>query len=163
MGDLSHLLQDLGYLEVATYLQSGNAAFASPLQETDSISDRIRRGLLQQLGLDLEVTVLTRAQLEAAATANLFPEEADPRRLHLIFLAAPASQERANSVARASLLAEQRGDPDRARLLGSAIYLRTPNGFATSRLAAALLRPGPESGTARNWATVEALLDLFAE
>lgn len=53
---------------------------------------------------------------------------------------------------------------DTAAVTGRAVYLLLPGGLGTSRLAAALTRPGglgPDVvGTARNWSTVTALTAL---
>jgi uncharacterized protein (DUF1697 family) len=55
------------------------------------------------------------------------------------------------------------GSPDTITVVGRVAYLHTPAGFGTSELAKALTsrRSNPlADGTARNWATVTALLAL---
>ena len=51
---------------------------------------------------------------------------------------------------------------DLARVVGTTLYLHTPDGFGRSELAAQLTRAGPvgTAATARNWATVRKLLDM---
>jgi uncharacterized protein (DUF1697 family) len=55
------------------------------------------------------------------------------------------------------------GSRDTVTVIGRVAYLHTPDGFGTSTLARTLTsgRSNPlADGTARNWATVAALLDL---
>jgi uncharacterized protein (DUF1697 family) len=51
---------------------------------------------------------------------------------------------------------------DLARVVGTTLYLHTPDGFGRSELAAQLTKAGPvgTAATARNWATVRKLLDM---
>ncbi len=56
-----------------------------------------------------------------------------------------------------------KGSPDTVTVIGRVAYLHTPDGFGTSELAKTLTsgRSNPlADGTARNWATVTALLAL---
>lgn len=50
IADLRDLLSDLGLDEVATYLQSGNAVFASDRAHRVALSDEIEKALADQVG-----------------------------------------------------------------------------------------------------------------
>ncbi|MCA1710399.1 MAG: DUF1697 domain-containing protein [Actinobacteria bacterium] len=66
MADLRSVLTDLGYGEVKTYLNSGNATFTS--SRTPEAAD-VEQGLRDRLGLDVRATLRTRPQLQAALDA----------------------------------------------------------------------------------------------
>jgi uncharacterized protein (DUF1697 family) len=68
-------------------------------------------------------------------------------------------------VAAAQQRAGERGSSDQARVVGSTLFLHTPDGFGRDDLATELTRvggarPAEVAGTARNWATVQKLLSL---
>ncbi|HSK59565.1 MAG TPA: hypothetical protein VK935_10985, partial [Actinomycetospora sp.] len=66
-------------------------------------------------------------------------------------------------VAQAQERAAAKGSRDEAAIVGRVLYLHTPDGFGRSELAAELSKGGKRNaaeGTARNWATVLALLAM---
>src|SRR6476469_7359529 len=72
MAELKALLTELGFRDVSTYIQSGNAILRSELT-TETIARKIENALPQRFKLDTElirVLVLSRAELEAAIEAR---------------------------------------------------------------------------------------------
>ena len=66
MAQLKALLTDLGFADVSTYIQSGNAILKSDLK-ADAIAMKIEKALPEHFKLDttlIRVLVLSRAQLE---------------------------------------------------------------------------------------------------
>jgi uncharacterized protein (DUF1697 family) len=65
-------------------------------------------------------------------------------------------------VAAAEERAREQGSGDQARVVGTTVYLHTPDGFGRSELAAQLAKAGSggTAVTARNWATVQKLLAM---
>jgi uncharacterized protein (DUF1697 family) len=53
MSDLARVLTDLGYANVKTYLNSGNATFDSPTRSAKKVASAIEEALRDDLGLDL--------------------------------------------------------------------------------------------------------------
>src|SRR6185437_3205025 len=64
MADLRRLLQELGYVDVITHLNSGNAVFTSPLDPSAS-AEGIEQALVRELGVAAKVVVRTHAELAA--------------------------------------------------------------------------------------------------
>jgi uncharacterized protein (DUF1697 family) len=166
MADLRKVVESLGHGNVATYIQSGNVVFTSNHTDTAAIAAELERALAEALGRRSSVVVLSRAELATVIADNPFPEEANPTRVHVIFRGAVVGAEEAAAVAAAERRARDRGGRDRAKVVGRAVYLHTPDGFGASELAAQLTRINPAApdrgGTARNWATVtklQAMLD----
>jgi len=157
MSDLRACLEGLGYEDVETLLQSGNAVYRS--DEGAAASERrIERALLEQTGLEIPVAVRTARQLAAVVRRNpLRAHATDPKRHHVIFLSAKPS------AARAASLAPGEYEPERFELHGRELYVWWPDGVHRARLTLpAIERRLGVVGTARNWNTVEKLAALAA-
>ena len=114
-----------------------------------------------ELGVSCRVVVRTCAELAQVVADNPYPDEPNPKLVHAIFLTDDPSAEAEAHVAAAQQRAAARGSRDETRLVGRTLYLHTPDGFGRSKLAEELSRPrGTAEGTARNWATVLALLAM---
>ena len=99
--------------------------------------------------------VLTRRELERAAAGNPFREADDnPKSVHLFFLTEPAKDADVKSMNALKTATE------RFALKGRVMYLHTPDGFGSSKLAARVERFLGVETTARNWRTVTTLLEL---
>ena len=99
--------------------------------------------------------MLTRSDLERAAKDNPFPEAEDnPKSLHLFFLTEPPKKPDLKS------LEALKAKSERFTLKGKVLYLHTPDGFGTSKLAARVERLLGVEATARNWRTVTTLLEM---
>jgi uncharacterized protein (DUF1697 family) len=165
MAALREVVQGLGYTQVATYIQSGNMVFTSREGDTARIADVLERAIGDHLGVRPKVIVLTREELAQVIADNPFPEETNPRCVHAVFRNGPPGTEELAAVAAAQQRAREQGSSDQARVVGSTLFLHTPDGFGRSELAAELTRVGgartaDAAGTARNWATVQKLLAL---
>jgi uncharacterized protein (DUF1697 family) len=165
MADLRKVVESLGHREVATYIQSGNVVFTSEDTDTAAIAAELERALEETLGLRPSVVVLSQAELAKVIADNPFPDEANPKHLHAVFRATEVGAEEAAAIAAAERRARDKGSRDQAKVVGRAMYLRTPDGLGRSELAAQLARSNPavgdRGGTARNWATVTKLLAML--
>jgi uncharacterized protein (DUF1697 family) len=165
MADLRTVLSSLGYADVSTYIQSGNALFSADGTEPAALAADIEAALDKQLGMRPRVLVLTRDELAQVLRDNPYREETNPKAVHAVFLGAEPGPEQLAAVAEAEQKAAGKGGRDTARYVGRVLFLHTPDGFGRSELAVQLARrAGPMSakgaGTARNWATVTKLLQL---
>lgn len=160
MADLRAIVESLGHTEVATYLQSGNVVFRSRRGESGRLADEIEAAIAVASPIRPLVVVLSRAELAEVVAANPFPEEANPKLLHVLFRRGAPPPEEILELTTALEQASQRGSRDEARIVGHTLFLRTPDGFAGSQLAARLTRPKAAT-TARNWSTVTALARLL--
>ncbi len=156
MQDLRALLSGLGYTDVATLLQSGNAVFTSARRQPDKVCAEVERGIGETLGMPVRCVIRTAAQLAAVVAANPFPEHAgDGAKLMVAFL---------SGTVRGSALAgldAGRFAPDEFRVAGGEIYLWLPNGASGSRIPIDFW--DKQTGvltTTRNWNTVTKLREL---
>jgi uncharacterized protein (DUF1697 family) len=156
MSDLRELVEDLGYGDVRTLLNSGNVVFTVPASDRKAPAARIETAITARLGISARVTVLTAAELAAVVAANTLGKTADdPSRLLVTFLTDPAD--------RKSLLPLTKQDwaPDVLRVGARAAYLWCPRTTLESRLVVAVSRLLGDGATTRNWATVTKLHTLL--
>lgn len=154
MARLRELLTGLGYDDVRTHLQSGNAVFTSTRRSAEAVGADIEQAIRAELGMEIGVLVRTAAQLSAAVQANPLPASGrDPSRLLVLFL---------SDVPKKSAIPAP-GDvaPEEWHVGSREIYLWCPDGILTSTLAAmfSAARLGVQV-TARNWRTVCKLAEM---
>jgi uncharacterized protein (DUF1697 family) len=160
MAALREVVASLGHADVATYIQSGNVVFTAADGLPVSAAD-LEKTIATELGVSCRVVVRTCAELAQVVADNPYPDEPNPKLVHAIFLTDDPGAEAEAHVAAAQQRAAARGSRDETRLVGRTLYLHTPDGFGRSKVAEELSRPrGPGEGTARNWATVLALLAM---
>ncbi len=163
MAALRAALEADGFVHVRTYIQSGNVLVDATRSSPAKVATRVRAVIDSAFGLDIATMVLDAAALERVAQDNPYPDEPDPRRVHAIFL--PGVPD-ADAAARLEAMQEAvalKGSSDTFTLIGSTLYLHTPDGFGTSDLAKALTTKRSNeqlNGTGRNWSTVTTLLDM---
>ena len=154
MQKLVALLEELGCTDVATYIQSGNAVFrhrAGPA----SLSKKIRAAVGEHHDFEPEVLLLTHEELARAANGNPFSDaETDPKTLHIFFLASVPRRPDLKAIE------GLRAVDERCKLSKAVFYLHAPNGIARSKLAARVDRALGVAATARNWRTVQKILEL---
>jgi uncharacterized protein (DUF1697 family) len=154
MADFRRLLSGLGYEDTATYIQSGNAVFRSD-DTADAIGVAVSREIEARFGFRPQVFLLSGGALATALALNPFASEAeaDGQKVHLLFLESPLQPD-----ALAALNAAA-GPGENAALVGSVLYLHTPEGYGRSALAQAAARlKVPMTGrNARSAAAIAAL------
>jgi uncharacterized protein (DUF1697 family) len=158
MGDLRAALEDDGFGEVRTYLQSGNVILASRAKG-DDVARKVERLIAKEFGLDISIVVRSRAQLARVVEANPLRDVAkDPKRYQVSFLAVRPPRDLISQLEQAAVSSEQ------VVVIGREIYAWHPKTIARSRLWGLLA--GQQLGvtaTARNWTTVTKLLALANE
>jgi uncharacterized protein (DUF1697 family) len=146
MADLRTLMEELGYTDVTTVLQSGNVVFTGPKKDARG---KLREALHDRFGFEIDVVLRTAEELQKIADHDPFANEADdPKRSFVIFTEGKVSPP-----------ADEDWSPDRLHVNGSELYAWCPNGMQGSKLMKALGKPGiADTVTFRNMATVRKLL-----
>ena len=165
MADLRAVLSSLGYADVSTYIQSGNALFSTPDTDNAKLAAALESAIEDRFGIWSSVVVLSRDELARVLAANPYPDEPNPRLVHVVFLNAEPPGDLMTRISAAESASAAKGSRDTVQAGGRVLFLHTPDGFGRSELAIQLARrAGPMSakgaGTARNWATVTKLLQL---
>jgi uncharacterized protein (DUF1697 family) len=149
MAELRALLGGLGYAQVATLLNSGNAAFSAASGTAARHAQAIAAALAGQLGVDVPVIVKSAGELGAIVAANPIAIEAPD---HSRFLVAFAQD--AKSLAALAALAPLVAPREQFLIGRNAAYLLCAAGILESKAGIALLGKAGRSATTRNWATV---------
>lgn len=153
MADLRRLLASLGYGNVRTLLNSGNAVFEHGGMPADECATRIEAAVARELGVTARVTVLDGADLATVVQENTLVAQASDHARLLAFVLADPLRQRASL---APLLAQ--AWQDEAVVLGQrAAYLWCPGGVLESRAGQALGKLLGDGVTARNWNTIAKL------
>lgn len=162
MAALREMLAGLGYTDVRTLLNSGNAVIRSEDSPTD-VAAAVSRGLAEELKVPAEVIVRSRDQVVRAMAADPFGTVATEGSKHFLgFLAGRPSAERLQKIAEITENADTA--PDIARVIEDHVYLWCPNGISQARFKK--LNWDKALGTAvtvRNWNTVSKLVELADE
>jgi uncharacterized protein (DUF1697 family) len=156
MADLRLLLESLGYSDVRTLLNSGNAVFDGPVEPPAKHARRIQAAVASELGVDALVIVKTAKDMAAIVAGNKLAAIAtDPSRL----LVAITNDSKA--LAALESLAKIEWGSDDIHVGKHAAYVWCANGILESKVAVELLKGLARSGTTRNWSTVEKLHALL--
>lgn len=157
MADLRQLLSELGFTDVATLLQSGNAVFTYRRTKPEVLARRIQAAIREQLGLEVSCIVRTRQEMEAVMAGNPLGKMAsDGSKLLLVFLSDSPDPKRMAGHDAVEL------DPDRIRLGDRVIYQWCPEGILAAPAVGGLAeRHWSVTTTGRNWNTVTKLVALL--
>ncbi len=157
MADLRALAGELGWTDVATYIQSGNLVF-SAAGAAAALEDQLEKAIADRFDMQVPVIVRTRKALAALAAANPFTREAvdAPSRLLLFVSKAPI---RADAEQK---LAERAGEGEEVRSAAGAIYYYFAEGVGGSKVTpTAIDRACGSPTTGRNIRTVAKLLEML--
>lgn len=151
MADLRTWLTDLGYTDVRTLLQSGNAVFRTPKRPA-MVRREMEKALAEGAGFRIDCVLRSAAELRAVFDLNPFGDVAtDPARYHVSFLDVPGAWPEIDPAAY---------EPERVHLAEREAYFWLPGGTQQSKIMAAFPARKGEVATVRNWNTVTKLLAL---
>lgn len=156
MADLRNTLSDLGYGDVATHLQSGNAVFTTSDSAAD-IAENLTKRIAEEYGFDVPCVIRDSGQIDAIIERDLLAGKAtDPSRYLVVFLSGEPDHEAFAAIDAAKY------HPDEFALGEQEIYQWCPEGVRNSKLTHTFWgrRLGVQA-TARNWNTVVKLAQML--
>ncbi len=157
MPDLKTLYEALGFVQVATYVQSGNVVFRADNRDETQITRLIEAEIERVFGFKVPVLVRGKEEWQRVIAENPFLEQRneDPEKLYVTFLSA---------VPPASILENLTppvGIRDEFAVIGREIYLFCPAGYGKTKLSNTFFENKLKTtATTRNWRTVTALLEI---
>jgi uncharacterized protein (DUF1697 family) len=158
MAELRALCGELGWEEVATYIQSGNVVFTAAGTAV-AIEQELEDAIKEKLGIEVPVIVRTAAQWAEYPPGNPFPKAAkeEPNRLMLLLSKAPPANGAEDAIQARATAGEK------VKRAGDALWIHFPQGAGTSKLTPSLIdRAVGAPATARNYRTVTTLLEMLA-
>ncbi len=154
MADLRSWVTDLGYTDVRTLLQSGNAVFRTN-KKAATVRTELESALAEGAGFTVDVVLRTAPELRAVVDADPLGEfVTDPARYVVSFLDAPGKWPEIDAAAY---------EPERVHLAEREAYFWLPGGQMKSPILAAFPTRKGEVATVRNWNTVTKLLAMAEE
>jgi uncharacterized protein (DUF1697 family) len=157
MADLRTLLGKIGYTDVATLLNSGNAVFTAGAGSAASHATRIQKAVLTKLGVDALVIVKSDKDLAGIVAGNELGAVADPSRLLVALTHDP------KALSGVQALTHTDWGKERLHVGKHAAYLWCANGILESKALGVLLKGLEGAGTTRNWATLTKIHALMGE
>jgi uncharacterized protein (DUF1697 family) len=158
MADLRTWLTELGYENVRTFLQSGNALFRSDRTPAE-LEREIGKRLGEQAGFEVRCLIRDHAELRRVVDADPFGDVAtNHSRYAVAFLSERPKK------ARLATLDPDAFAPERFHIGKREIYVWYPDGIHQSRLNNELTeRNLGVVATVRNWNTVRRLMEMSAD
>lgn len=158
MADLRKLIEDLGYTDVRSVLNSGNLVFAADGAKPDLAAAAIEEQMVLKLGVAARVMVLSREELATVLAENTVLEQANDHARLLVFILGDTAMRAA-----VAPLCELTWGSEALALGQRAAYVWCPDGVLASAAASALGKQLGDTTTSRNWNTLCKLYALCNE
>jgi uncharacterized protein (DUF1697 family) len=152
MPALRAMAEDLGYADVATYINSGNLILSSA-KKADTVEREISKTIKDTFGRPIDVTVRTPAQLKKILAENPYPD-GNPSQVTVAFLTKAPAKEAKDKVAAVAK------DYEPFTIAGQQVYVNYSQGIGRSKLAEKFSDIIGVSSTVRNIRTVDKVLAL---
>ena len=156
MADLRAALEDAGFEDVKTYVQSGNVALTAKERSPAKVGRKVEKAIEKAFGFDVAVVVRSRAEIAALIEDDPLGDVAtNPTYRIVVFLADKLDR------ARLADVDPEQFAPEAFALRDYELVMWAPEGQRDSKLVRTLTeKRSGVVGTARNWKTVLKLLDL---
>lgn len=157
MAELRALCSELGWTDVATYIQSGNLVFSAS-GVAEALEAALERAIAGRFKMEVPVVVRTAAQWRRYAPSSPFPQAAkdEPNRLMLLVSKKPPAAGAERAIQAKAAAGEQ------VRRTGDSLWIHFPQGSGTSKLTPTLIdRAIGSPATSRNFNTVLKLEEML--
>jgi uncharacterized protein (DUF1697 family) len=144
---LRKMLAELGFENVATYIQSGNVVLTSDKAAAE-VTKAIEGAFPQAFGFSSRPTVRSLAEWQRVIDEDPFAQvRGEGKQMHAVFLDQQPSEAAVDGL-------KALASTEEMVLAKGVLYLYTPDGFGRSKVAEALDKVLRVPLTARNWNTV---------
>lgn len=157
MAEFRAALTEAGFENVQSYIQSGNVVLeADAALSQGDVSKSVQKTLLDGFDIETPLMLLTEARLKQAALENPLAQTFEKANwMFLFFLSeVPPSPN-------LEKLTELTAENERWELLGDVFYVYAGDGAGRSKLIARAEKLLGVAATARNWKTVQKLLEMI--
>ena len=158
MEALKNMLENMGYSDVETYIQSGNVFVTTDEESGSAVGFAIKQEIYKVFGHDVPVIVVTKNDLELCFKNNPFlkEKEVDTKKLYVAFI----SKELPSSAINELKISQFK--PDEAVIDGNRIFIKYDIGAGKTRLDQKYIEKKLNVvATMRNWNSVTKLLEMF--
>ncbi|WP_396166273.1 DUF1697 domain-containing protein [Flavobacterium sp.] len=158
MDALKKMLENMGFKNVETYIQSGNVFLDSEEENAASVGFKIKQEISKVFGYDVPVIMVSKTDLELCFKNNpyLKEKECDFKKLYVAFISKELSPLAINDLKISNF------KPDEAAIDGSRIYIKYAIGAGKTNLDQKYIEKKLNVvSTIRNWNTVTKLLEMY--
>ena len=158
MEDLKRMLEYIGFSNVRTYIQSGNALFESGGSNKRKMEAEIAQEIKNKIDRDIVVIVKTAQEILRIAESHPLAHLGDPENLYVTVLSHdPAASD-------VEALMETMNEVDMHEVANRAVYTHYGKGYGTSKRSNNFIEKILKvSATTRNWATMRKLAEMGTE
>lgn len=160
MEALKIALENIGFQNVVTYIQSGNVFVDSDEENAPAVGFKIKQEIFKTFGHEVPVVVIGKKDLETCFKNNPFLKEKDLdiKKLYVAFVSMELKNESINDLKMSQV------KPDEANIDGSRIYIKYAVGAGKTKFDQKYIEKKLNvTATIRNWNTVTQLLKIFEE
>jgi uncharacterized protein (DUF1697 family) len=160
MEALKTTLENIGFQNVTTYIQSGNVFVDSEEENLASVGFKIKQEIFKAFGHEVPVVVIGKTDLENCFKNNPFLKEKDldTKKLYVAFVSTTLKSDSINDLKMSQV------KPDEANIDESRIYIKYAVGAGKTRFDQKYIEKKLNViATVRNWNTVTQLLKMYEE
>ena len=160
MEALKTMLENIGFTNVRTYLQSGNVFVDSEEESASKVGFIIKQEIFKVFGHEVPTIVITKEDLELCFKNSPYLKEKDidTKKLYVAFVSTELKKENIND------LKISQFKPDEASIDGNRIFIKYAVGAGKTRLEGKYIEKKLNViVTMRNWNTVTNLLKMYVE
>ena len=157
MEALKALYEELGFMHIQTYIQSGNVVFQHQSANLRELEKRIEDGIRQKYEFDVPVIILEIEELKQVIASNPFLNDTtkDISKIYVTYLSVVPDMERYDKIITGQQYEEE------FQLIGKTIFIYCPNGYGNTKLSNNFLESKLKvTTTTRNWKTTLELLRI---
>lgn len=156
MPELKAVFEELGFKNVATYINSGNLAFEANKTAEGKLIAKIEKAVEREFGMNVQVMIRDQAAMQEVFANKPFTGEFESHKeMHVLFIKDEMPDDKQEL-----LLARQTSD-EQFVIRGREIYCHLKLGVADSLFGKGFIEKKLKVAvTARNWRTVEKISEL---
>jgi uncharacterized protein (DUF1697 family) len=160
MEALKTALENIGFQNVVTYIQSGNVFVDTDEENAPAVGFKIKQEIFKVFGHEVPIVVIGKSDLEKSLKNNPFLKEkdVDTKKLYVAFVSIALRSDSINDLKMSQV------KPDEAHIDDSRIYIKYAVGAGKTRFDQKYIEKKLNViSTIRNWNTVTQLLKMYEE
>lgn len=160
MDALQKMLENMGFINVKTYIQTGNVFVTSEEESPAAVGFKIKQEIFKTFGHDVPVVVINKEDLIACQENNPFLKEnnVDTKKLYVAFVSMELHKDRIHDLKMSQV------KPDEVHIDSNKIFIKYTVSAGKTRLDQKYIEKKLNlTATIRNWNTVTHLLKMYNE
>lgn len=157
MADLRSMLHRMDFINIFTYIQSGNVIFGSDNKDTAILEERIKQQIRDSFGFEVPILVKSEADFRKIIEKNSFidPEALEQNQVYFVLLKNTPEKDRLMK------FEKERFENEKFSLTEECVYLLCEKGYGKAKLNNNLIeRKLKVEATTRNYRTMMKLWEM---